>query len=394
MAKMTTRWREDDTEDHLINGRSGVGALKPREPGYVDATKKAYFITAGGQLRTFLSEQFLALPAAASSIGIVTPAGMSADTVQDAFDELAASVAGAGGGTIGGSAAAGSIPLMATLNTVAASVLTQVSDKILFEGDTVANLYRPYAGFLASDGGLILNDQLLATEIGADSVACHALSADIVYNNAAPSGELAFISALLTKDNSNARAFDVLKLYASLNAGASNANTILDVLSIDTDAVGLTGLDLGLLKLSHDGNPLWRVDAGGNLVLHGGSQTFHRVNDDGATYLAGGSSLSASNGACVVLAGNDNEIWHGSVRIYSGTDPEAFIDLYGNVVLSGYQKLLNQATPPTPTAGGSVNLYFKGTKLVCQFYDGGTVRYKYLDMSGTGEAWTHTTTAP
>lgn len=51
-------------------------------------------------------------------------------------------------------------------------------------------------------------------------------------------------------------------------------------------------------------------------------------------------------------------------------------------------------TPPNPGNGDSYHLYIKGDKLVIQFNDGGTVRYKYLDLTGTGVTWQHTTTAP
>jgi hypothetical protein len=51
-------------------------------------------------------------------------------------------------------------------------------------------------------------------------------------------------------------------------------------------------------------------------------------------------------------------------------------------------------TPSNPVSGTQGNIYIKGDKLVIQFNDGGTVRYKYLDLTGTGVTWTHTTTAP
>jgi hypothetical protein len=51
-------------------------------------------------------------------------------------------------------------------------------------------------------------------------------------------------------------------------------------------------------------------------------------------------------------------------------------------------------TPPNPTSGTEARLYMKGDKLIFQFNDGGTVRYKYLDLTGTGVTWVHTTSAP
>jgi hypothetical protein len=52
-------------------------------------------------------------------------------------------------------------------------------------------------------------------------------------------------------------------------------------------------------------------------------------------------------------------------------------------------------TPPNPSASADAyHLYMKGDKFIIQFNDGGTVRYKYLDLTGTGVTWVHTTTAP
>ena len=49
-------------------------------------------------------------------------------------------------------------------------------------------------------------------------------------------------------------------------------------------------------------------------------------------------------------------------------------------------------TPPNPGSLDSYHMYIKSDKLVIQFNDGGTVRYKYLDLTGTGVTWQHTTT--
>ncbi len=40
------------------------------------------------------------------------------------------------------------------------------------------------------------------------------------------------------------------------------------------------------------------------------------------------------------------------------------------------------------------DFYIKDTFLIVKFNDGGTTRYKYIDLSGTGAAWTHSTTEP
>lgn len=51
-------------------------------------------------------------------------------------------------------------------------------------------------------------------------------------------------------------------------------------------------------------------------------------------------------------------------------------------------------TPAEPSAGDAFHMYIKGDKLIIQFNDAGTMRYKYLDLTGTGVTWVHTTSAP
>lgn len=51
-------------------------------------------------------------------------------------------------------------------------------------------------------------------------------------------------------------------------------------------------------------------------------------------------------------------------------------------------------TPANPAAGTQAKIYMKDDKLILQFNDAGTVRYKYLDLTGTGVTWVHSTTAP
>ena len=51
-------------------------------------------------------------------------------------------------------------------------------------------------------------------------------------------------------------------------------------------------------------------------------------------------------------------------------------------------------TPSAPTQDEEAKVYVKDNKLIIMWDDGGTVRYKYLDLTGTGVTWTHTTSAP
>jgi len=56
----------------------------------------------------------------------------------------------------------------------------------------------------------------------------------------------------------------------------------------------------------------------------------------------------------------------------------------------------SSTTPDTPSVGDECRIYMKGDKLIVQFNDGGIIRYKYMDLTGSTdpEIWTNTTTAP
>lgn len=51
-------------------------------------------------------------------------------------------------------------------------------------------------------------------------------------------------------------------------------------------------------------------------------------------------------------------------------------------------------TPTNPSSGAGVVMYHKANLFVLAYNDAGTMRYKYLDMTGTGVTWVHTTSAP
>lgn len=51
-------------------------------------------------------------------------------------------------------------------------------------------------------------------------------------------------------------------------------------------------------------------------------------------------------------------------------------------------------TPSSPTNGDNMRIYMRNNTIVFQFNDAGTVRYKYLDLTGTGVTWVHSTVAP
>ncbi len=65
------------------------------------------------------------------------------------------------------------------------------------------------------------------------------------------------------------------------------------------------------------------------------------------------------------------------------------VNLLGDITFSELA-----AGPVEPTSGVAVRMYMKSDKIILQYNDGGTTRYKYLDLTGTGVTWVHSTTPP
>jgi hypothetical protein len=85
----------------------------------------------------------------------------------------------------------------------------------------------------------------------------------------------------------------------------------------------------------------------------------------------------------------------GGVRIGSSTAaPDTQLHLTANTLRAAITFDEDTATPSNPTSGAQCRLYMKADKLVIQYNDAGTIRYKYLDLTGTGVTWVHTTSAP
>lgn len=80
------------------------------------------------------------------------------------------------------------------------------------------------------------------------------------------------------------------------------------------------------------------------------------------------------------------------------TAPTFGVDLLSTALPKGAIGLTERAsgtlTSTELPAGSKAAIYMSGDKLVFAYNDAGTIRYKYLDLTGTGVTWTHTTSAP
>ncbi|HUI94034.1 MAG TPA: hypothetical protein VLX68_17480 [Chitinivibrionales bacterium] len=70
------------------------------------------------------------------------------------------------------------------------------------------------------------------------------------------------------------------------------------------------------------------------------------------------------------------------------TNPGSKLDVAGALTLEPTN------TPANPASSAEGRIYIRNNKLIIQYNDAGTIRYKYLALNGTGVTWVHTTTAP
>lgn len=103
-------------------------------------------------------------------------------------------------------------------------------------------------------------------------------------------------------------------------------------------------------------------------------------------------AASAEGSAYVnIQAGRDGEAADTGIAV-ARTATESRLDLQargpdGRVRLTPALNLIG-------ADNSSATLYVKGTKLIITYSDGGTPRYKYLELSGTGAGWIYSASEP
>lgn len=143
----------------------------------------------------------------------------------------------------------------------------------------------------------------------------------------------------------------------------------------------------------------------GNLVVGDGSLSYPGISfsgDDDGIYRTGdtlwfGGEINngSTRGAFLLDSGTSPR-----ARFYIGngsTASKIVLELtYTGIRTQEVPFILDavNTTPASPPPTDEANMYVRNNNFVIQFNDGGTVRYKYLDLTGTGVTWVHSTTAP
>ena len=94
------------------------------------------------------------------------------------------------------------------------------------------------------------------------------------------------------------------------------------------------------------------------------------------------------------VVGGETSVASTELTVIGNQDISGNLNIQGSGTVASFFKHKTAATPSSPANGTEVNIYYKSNKIVFQYNDGGTVRYKYLDLTGTGVTWVHTTVAP
>lgn len=432
MAGILYLLREEASRTLLENGSTTAAALQVGELGFNNDSAALEFSykrrNGAGFVHIPTSERLAfaaaALTSGAKGVGYFPTSPLTATNLQDAMDQLAGLTGGGGG--VGGTLTTGKLPKASAANTLTDSILSESSGKILFSGDAVANLYRAAAGILETDGALILGGGIsigagilavgdaaiggnIAVSGNADLEKYISMAAGYAFDNASANAAAAVdFTPQVTKSNSNTRQFYGLRLKPTFNTGGSGGT--FDTLEIDSVNASVVGMAVNPIKVSYGGATVFKLAGAGDLSFANAADTanlfaslgfasnrFALLSNRGLKLQAnnnyvmeldaqgGGMDFMRSGHAVVSLVGpGAGDVSDNYLHVGSGSNSNAFIK---------YTKV-NTGKEPTVINANEVNVFLKGNSIVFQYLDGVTVRYKYLDLTGTGTTWTHSTTAP
>jgi len=267
-------------------------------------------------------------------------------------------------------------------------------------------------------------------------------TADILTNTT----NVAALSTALSGTNTTLRISSTAVSVSALGIGTHATTCLLDITSATTNADicidAFTNSDARIyfrengstvFKIytdnSETNNPLKIYDyvsasdmvtfVNGNVGIGTGSPTQVLHVSGAGTSIGAAITTSDNSGTPSLTIGNGEKEFYikidgtdsNSFKLYDNTSTSSrlTIDTLGNVSVGNVTPATtlhvgsisacmtldaNTGTPPTPDASSQGRIYMKGGKLVIQYNDAGTIRYKYLNMIATGVTWVHTTTAP
>ena len=187
-------------------------------------------------------------------------------------------------------------------------------------------------------------------------------------------------AATFTKNDTNSRTFDVVRIKPTFNFGGSNTNTTVNLLSIDSTNTAVTGTIFNLINAQYGGATKWSVDSTGAITFATGVRQAFAPSASVASLNFGqiGSDPSAPvNGDCVYNTGANkfrcyenggwaNMISGGTGTVNSGTQYQLGYYATTAAALSGNSGITTSATntltiAPTAASSGTAPVAFQVT---------------------------------
>lgn len=207
--------------------------------------------------------------------------------------------------------------------------------------------------FRDSAGSLIIGNTTTSGTAGAAATVVDRMTIDtsgrVGIGTASPSYPLHVVSTSSSEINVNSSTAATSAAIEIGRGGSGNRSSYIDLTGDDTYT------DYGLRIIRNNG----------------GANTSSEITHRGTGILA----LSATEA--------------GSIELKTSNTTRLAVQNTGDVKFTA----LSASTVPTNSTS-QMGYYQTGSKFVIWYNDAGTMRYKYLDMSGTGVTWVHTTTAP
>jgi hypothetical protein len=150
----------------------------------------------------------------------------------------------------------------------------------------------------------------------------------------------------VTKNDSNTRAFAGVQIKPTLNAGASNTNTTIDVFQVDTVNTAVTGLTVNLGDFMYGGASKLAITSNGYLVMAGSSS--------GTTTLQ---STAVASGTLTLPAATDTLVGKATTDTFTNKSISGSTNTLSNIANASLTNSSVTVTAGTLlSTGGSVSL--------------------------------------
>jgi len=179
-----------------------------------------------------------------------------------------------------------------------------------------------------------------------------------------------------TADSSTAgSSIDFVERVSILNNGRVGIGTPEPTYMLDVSASNNTSPTLRIKTSVSDGSPALRIESGDHkysLKIDGDNTDALTIRDE------------TNNTSRIIM----NTI--GDVGL--GTNPHTVLHVGSVSACATFEPHIS--TPPDPTVSSEGRMYITDGNFVIQYNDNATVRYKFIDLTGTSDVWYHSITPP